>query len=419
MWVRSEKAFYKINSVDPLYESQWASFHRAASIAGHVINSLLNSPSSATNYAILKYICRLCQESMGAVVSAITENRIFILGQILNQQKKRLMHFDMVKSMRCQLMWEEFIEATSKCQISLSSALVPDFQSIEDLKQSSVFRLPVPRANLPISILPVMENNAIKMLVVNSPQSEHLIHNTQPFQSAKRRAIHSILPLPLLKIRLPLIEDLEFECPFCNLILYREKKINVACKLLTHIQRFHRFSDTPATGAQNMLDTPHMKIPEIFEHNSAQPDALLWPTKGIIEEFKEGDLLYLTSEKELMTSLPSFEERLYIMVRSAVSKDRKFICQQAKHKENWIEKDQRPDCTSWYRFPIDLESSASASNHRYGATSSLSNRLLARVLEISGEFCYNCNAMLAYGVKNCHSCGVFQDPTSRAHKTTI
>ena len=324
VWLKSQRAFYRVTSVDPLYATLWEPLIEAATLAGHVINTLLNIAFQHSFKFIIGEIAKVAKQTPEQIIEGIKMHREFVLREIQGQGVRRLHRFIFVQRLQSEASFQKYLFFSNvrsqidfdnigsstrnkgkkaKYDQSLSSSSSSSSSWHHSLKKHD---LPKTFAGKTLSkykkkpfnaVAPTLEDQEQMYKAkdeISSENSSDLIDSdkdppsrvvaideslslrprpktkssivlpmAQDFNSPMGRRTPAVAYAPphLKFLSLPSLEDEQFSCPFCGLLFYRKTKLTAVAQLAKHIASFHLDS----TKKESFVHTKSpMEIAQIF-----------------------------------------------------------------------------------------------------------------------------------------------------------
>lgn len=248
--------------MSPLYEACWKPLKSLLDISGHVVNVMLRSNSELLTPYMVKKVADLAGESLKEAVESITTGRSFILEQIRNQEKARLLKFQFYKDLSNAKVWHQFrfsmddlpsISSTNSAVASKPIKLIkePKAKTIEPVPSDELPPAPIKlriRASSNKEAAPKKktEVKAKRAAVKIIKKSEKIAKKSElkkvavtgrkrpgPKAKAERKPqkarrtdkTKSFLAPSLWEIELPVENDFEYVCPICKVVLEKSRKL--------------------------------------------------------------------------------------------------------------------------------------------------------------------------------------------------
>lgn len=333
IWLRSENAFYRIDSVSPAYLDTWRPVQEAATIAGHVVNTLLNVPKTLKCNTIVGKIAGLALLDPAAVVEQLTRHRDFIIHEIKAQRSRRIRQSKLFQNLATSHSWSVFCNDARSPSASHSSIGQPaeadgpleglvevclnseNEENSSEGTEASRNSLYLPDSELwtstgspksichqpnhrSLSTLEIMLSDddeyssgpncppqpAPALTIISRPPSPGLSKLDESLPSTKPKARLSpnvaLLSTETLEFMLPSTLDDTVSCPLCGITLFKDGPISVVARLLFHMEAFHL---NPTTISVEALP--------VDCHGEDNFTFLKWPSHGIIRhELNSRDL---------------------------------------------------------------------------------------------------------------------------------
>lgn len=294
VWIRSQQAYYRIMSVSPVYAAVWQPLKSLLDLSGHVVNVLLRSGPELPTPNGLERVAALAGRSVAEVSALMTSGRTFVVEQIRNQGKLRLLKSQFFKDLSGAKTWadcERLVAADQKrAKKLLAEQELPveqrrlekserpvavDLKRVEksersvdvgDRKREKKKALAEKRAltekkpptekkvltgkKPPVEKPPAEKKPAEKKPAekkplagkkASLPATALVAQETAPVAEeaaaapmAKRSDLSvSLLPCHMVVLDLPSETDFEFQCPYCMLVLRKSRALP---KLLPRIR---------------------------------------------------------------------------------------------------------------------------------------------------------------------------------------
>lgn len=307
VWIRSQQAYYRIMSVSPVYAAVWQPLKSLLDLSGHVVNVLLRSGPELPTPSGLERVAALAGRSVAEVSALMTSGRTFVVEQIRNQGKLRLLKSQFFKDLSNAKTWadcERLVAADQKrAEKSERSVDVGDRkrEKKKALAEKRALTEKKPSAEKKVLTgkkLPAEKPPAEKKLPAEKkslagkkpslPATALVAQETAPVAEeaaaapmAKRSDLSvSLLPCHMVVLDLPSETDFEFQCPYCMLVLRKSRALP---KLLPRIRAhlaLHRTAGQVHDGLSERiaLFTAHVQGKQ---GDTVDESVLQWPKRWL------------------------------------------------------------------------------------------------------------------------------------------
>lgn len=292
LWLRSGAAFYRIMSSSVEYCSIFGPLMEAASIAGHVINTLLNVSPLKSVTATLGEVCQLCRLPFETVTALISRHREFILREAQAQDKQQINTSRLYRTLIVESRWKAILTKLKHDEAGLLAPLGASPPAPLSPKKTNTWTDPSlsPASSVSTAIVSLRATETksksksgsgsntrnTKLDDKQSGPDQGTTLDTKLKRGRPRRLVKSVVPLHVEGLKLPSLLDDEFSCPFCTLTVYKNDQYTVVERLLWHIQIFHLCSRTDHPLKVNKIQI----TAKYFEDSEA---SLVWPSKEIFK----------------------------------------------------------------------------------------------------------------------------------------
>lgn len=278
-------------------------------MSGHTVNALLKCGNDLSTLNVLNTICNLANVQIGKACDVITKGRSFIIDQIKNQGKPKLLKGPFFKDISDAKSWHrirlslpaESSELTSNTKSNQVPFKLKKITSTNDASLNTVTKademektsIRIPKvvdkssrvsSNSSSDSLKSHKDSKMKRLAVNCRKSS----KDSPSLKASRSNTHkSVLPCDYTLLGIPDEKDFDYICPRCELRLFKSMEFP---KLLPRIQAHILAHGEKETDSKRRLNNNQsedflkrhvsfIKYVEELEDEPCQIDYLQFPKK--------------------------------------------------------------------------------------------------------------------------------------------